>query len=431
MDVVYNHLGPDGNYLECFGPYFSTKATAWGTSVNLDGAGANEVRSFFIDNALMWLRDYHIDGLRLDAVHALSDTNAIHFLEELQQNARTLSAQMRKPIFLVAESDLNDPKMIRSVESGGYGLDGQWVDDVHHSLHATLTGERQGYYGDFGSIRVLCKALSKGFVHDGEWSSFRKRNHGRPIPPDVPSSRLVVFLQDHDQVCCYFPFSKTVGSITSQIGNRATGDRISATLSLSYLKIGAALLLTSPFTPMLFQGEEWGAKTPFQFFTNHNKELGEAVKKGRRAEFAEHGWNSEDIPDPQDPETFNRSKLDWTEKEKNEHKELLEWYKTLIRLRRKVPELNRQINLGEIETSFNEQERWLVITSGDLNGKVALVVNFGKEEREIHVAEEGWVDGHDIRETGKEVLASSGGAEVKGKNLRMGPESVAVVRLFV
>lgn len=200
MDVVYNHLGPDGNYLECFGPYFSTKSNSWGSSVNLDSPGANEVRAFFIDNALMWLRDYHIDGLRLDAVHALVDSNAIHFLEELQHRVRDLGASLRKPLFLIAESDLNDPKMIKSVEAGGFGLDAQWVDDVHHSLHATLSGERQGYYGDFGSLRVLAKALTQGFVHDGEWSSFRKRNHGRPIPSNVPGSRLVVFLQDHDQV---------------------------------------------------------------------------------------------------------------------------------------------------------------------------------------------------------------------------------------
>lgn len=201
MDVVYNHLGPDGNYLECFGPYFSPKTNAWGTSVNLDGPWSNQVRNFFIDNALMWLRDYHIDGLRLDAVHALIDTSAVHFLEELATTVRNLGASLRKPLFLIAESDLNDPKLIKNQEAGGYGLDAQWADDVHHSLHALLTGERQGYYGDFGSLKVMAKALTGGFVHDGEWSSFRSRTYGRPIPTNVPSSRLVAFLQDHDQVC--------------------------------------------------------------------------------------------------------------------------------------------------------------------------------------------------------------------------------------
>ncbi|KAJ3295632.1 hypothetical protein HK104_002437, partial [Borealophlyctis nickersoniae] len=402
MDVVYNHLGPDGNYLECFGPYFSTKTTSWGTSVNLDGAHANTVRSFFIDNALMWLRDYHIDGLRLDAVHALSDTNAIHFLEELSGRVRDLAAQVRKPLFLIAESDLNDPKMIKSVEAGGYGLDAQWVDDVHHSLHATLTGERQGYYGDFGSLPVLAKALTKGFVHDGEWSSFRKRNHGRPIPSNVPASRLVVFLQDHDQ-----------------IGNRAIGDRISATLPPTVLHIGAALLLTSPYTPMLFQGEEWGAKTPFQFFTNHNPQLGEAVRKGRRAEFAEHGWNSEDIPDPQDPKTFKDSKLDWNEMQKSEHGGLLKWYKALIKLRRTVPELSRQETVGAIEADYDEKEKWFLVRRGDENGKVAVVVNFGKERRAVPVkAKVG------------EVLLANGDYEVKETDVVLGGEAVAIVRLY-
>ncbi|KAJ3046646.1 hypothetical protein HK097_000665, partial [Rhizophlyctis rosea] len=391
MDVVYNHLGPDGNYLECFGPYFSTKSNSWGSSVNLDTAGANEVRSFFIDNALMWLRDYHIDGLRLDAVHALVDTNAIHFLEELQHRVRDLGASLRKPLFLIAESDLNDPKMITSVEAGGYGLDAQWADDVHHSLHATLSGERQGYYGDFGSLRVLAKALTKGFVHDGEWSSFRKRNHGRAIPENVPGSRLVVFLQDHDQ-----------------IGNRAIGDRITDTISPGLHRIGAALLLTSPYTPMLFQGEEFAASTPFQFFTDHNKELGEAVKKGRRAEFAEHGWNSEDVPDPQDSETFKRSKLDWKEVGKEgRHRESLEWYKKLIMLRRTVPEFSRQDNVGALEARFDEKKKWFVLYRGDLNGKVAVVVNFGKEKQVIPVCERGEKDGHDNDEGIQSVLLAS------------------------
>ncbi|KND01695.1 malto-oligosyltrehalose trehalohydrolase [Spizellomyces punctatus DAOM BR117] len=405
MDVVYNHLGPDGNYLECFGPYFSTKSNSWGTSVNLDGPWSDEVRSFFIDNALMWLEHYHIDGLRLDAVHALLDTSATHFLEDLANHVRNLSARLRKPLFLIAESDLNDPRLIKSPEAGGYGLDAQWADDVHHSLHALLTGERQGYYGDFGSLEVMAKALRGGFVHDGEWSSFRKRKYGRPIPTTVPTSRLVVFLQDHDQ-----------------IGNRAVGDRISEHLNDNLLRIGAALLLMSPFTPMLFQGEEWGAKTPFQFFTNHNKELGELVKKGRRAEFAEHGWNTEDVPDPQDPETFKRSKLNWNEPTQNKHASLLDWYKSLIHLRRSVPEIAKVDEFGQIECEVDEEAKWLVLRRSE---KVATVVNLGKKEQTIPVIG----DGHNGRKQIGDILLSHGSYEVKGAALTLGPESVAIVRI--
>ncbi|KAI9001632.1 malto-oligosyltrehalose trehalohydrolase [Gaertneriomyces semiglobifer] len=406
MDVVYNHLGPDGNYLECFGPYFSTKSNSWGTSVNLDGPWSNEVRDFFIDNALMWLRDYHIDGLRLDAIHALLDTSADHFLEELATKVRNLGAQLRKPLFLIAESDLNDPKIIKSQEAGGYGLDAQWADDVHHSLHALLTGERQGYYGDFGSLEVMAKALTGGFVHDGEWSSFRNRTYGRKIPDGIPSSRLVVFLQDHDQV-----------------GNRAIGDRISATVSLPLLKIGAALLLASPFTPMLFQGEEWGATTPFQFFTNHNDELGEAVRKGRRAEFAEHGWNTEDVPDPQDPETFRRSKLDWTEPTAPTHLDLLKWYKHLIRLRRTVPELSKVDEIRNVVCRYSETKRWLVMVRSE---RVAVVVNLAKTKQVVSVVDN---DGHGHKKTVGEVLAASGGCQVQGTAVELDAEAVAIVRI--
>ncbi|KAI8816753.1 malto-oligosyltrehalose trehalohydrolase [Fimicolochytrium jonesii] len=413
MDVVYNHLGPDGNYLECFGPYFSTKSNSWGTSVNLDGPWSNEVRRFFIDNALMWMRDYHIDGLRLDAVHALLDTSSTHFLEQISTEVRNLGAQLRKPLWLVAESDLNDAKLIRSQEVGGYGLDGQWADDVHHSLHALLTGERQGYYGDFGSLAVMAKALTGGFVHDGEWSSFRKRDYGRQIPDTVPSSRLVVFLQDHDQV-----------------GNRAIGDRISATCNDAVLKIGAALLLTSPFTPMLFQGEEWGAKTPFMFFTNHNKELGEAVKKGRRAEFAEHGWNTEDVPDPQDPETFNRSKLDWAEPTQPTHASLLDWHKKLIRLRREVPELAAVNEIRKVDCEYDETARWMVVRRG---GKVAVAINLGDGDVTVPLVRPAPGHGAEAKdfEVAYDVLLANGRVEVKGDKAVLGKESVGVFRLRI
>src|SRR3954463_5766584 len=295
LDVVYNHVGPSGNYLSEFGPYFTdAHSTPWGSAVNLDGQGSDEVRRWIIDNARMWLRDFHVDGLRLDAVHALVDTRAMHILEELAVEVEVLGAHLRRPLFLIAESDLNDPRLIRPREAGGYSLDGTWGDDVHHALHAALSGERQGYYVDFGSLATLAEALTRGYVHAGTPSTFRGRFHGRPVDPAVtPGWRFVTYLSNHDQV-----------------GNRAIGDRPSMTLPPELVKVGAALLLTSPYTPMLFMGEEWGAATPWMFFTSFPDEsLGEAVRSGRRAEFAEHGWAVEDVPDPQDPATFERSRL--------------------------------------------------------------------------------------------------------------------------
>ncbi len=272
--------------------------TPWGPAVNLDQPGSEHVRRHILDNVQMWLRDYHVDGLRLDAVHAFVDERATHLLEEMSVEVEALGAQLRKPLFLVAESDLNDARTVTAREAGGKGLQGQWADDVHHALHANLTGETSGYYGDFLGLPVLAKVLTKVFLHDGTFSTFRGRVHGRPVPPSTTGHPFVVYLQDHDQV-----------------GNRATGDRISATLPDGLLKVGAALVLTSPYTPMLWMGEEWGARTPWQFFSDHEGELGEAVRKGRRAEFGAHGWNTEDVPDPQSEQTFRDSTLDWSEPE--------------------------------------------------------------------------------------------------------------------
>ncbi|MGA8995439.1 MAG: malto-oligosyltrehalose trehalohydrolase, partial [Nocardioidaceae bacterium] len=262
LDVVYNHLGPDGNYLAEFGPYFTDKhATPWGEAINLDGEGSDEVRRWVLDNALQWLRDFHVDGLRLDAVHELHDDSAMHVLEEMAREVDELAAQTGRPRWLVAESDRNDPATVTPRGSGaavaGLGLHGQWADDVHHALHAALTGETQGYYADFADHpESLAKVMGTPFFHDGTYSSFRGRRHGRPVDAaTVPGSRFVVSLQTHDQV-----------------GNRAQGDRLSGELldlDPGVLACGAALLLTSPYTPMLFMGEEWGARTPWQFFTDH------------------------------------------------------------------------------------------------------------------------------------------------------------------
>jgi maltooligosyltrehalose trehalohydrolase len=326
LDVVYNHFGPSGAYAPMFAPYLSASGSnPWGAAINLDGPLSDEVRRYIIDSALSWLRDYHVDGLRLDAVHAFVDANAINLLEQMAVEVESLSTHLGRPLSLIAESDLNDPKLITPREAGGYGLQAQWDDDVHHALHALLTGERQGYYGDFGSLDSLATVLEAAFFHAGTWSSFRRRHHGRPIDRHtVPGHRFVAYLQNHDQV-----------------GNRALGDRLSALLSPGLLKVGATLLLTSAFTPMLFMGEEWAATTPWQFFTSHPEpELADAVRTGRRREFGTHGWAQTDVPDPQDHATFERSKLDWAEVHKPGHAGILDLYKRLIALRRRRADLS-------------------------------------------------------------------------------------------
>ncbi len=321
QDVVYNHLGPSGNYLPEFGPYLRTgERNTWGDSINLDEPA---VRSYIVDNAMMWLRDYHVDGLRLDAVHALLDNSDTHILQELAEASDALSAHLGRPLTLIAESDMNDPKLILPREAGGYGLTAQWSDDWHHAVHVAVTGETAGYYEDFGALDALPKVWTEGFFHNGTYSSFREREHGFPIPAEVPTWRLVTFAQDHDQ-----------------IGNRAAGDRLSQSLSYGRLAATAVLTLTAPGTPMLFMGEEWGASTPWQFFTSHPEpELGEATAKGRLEEFTRMGWDESVVPNPQDPATFERSKLDWAEPSEGDHARLLRLYRDLATLRRSWPEL--------------------------------------------------------------------------------------------
>jgi maltooligosyltrehalose trehalohydrolase len=321
QDVVYNHLGPSGNYLPEFGEYLRDgQRNTWGDSIDLDEPA---VRGYIIENALMWLRDFHVDGLRLDAVHALHDEQPVHILQELAERVDALSAHQQRPLTLIAESDLNDPTLILPRESGGYGLTAQWSDDWHHAVHVALTGETAGYYEDFAAADAVAKVTRGGFFHDGTFSSFRGRPHGRPLPDEVPSWRLVTFAQDHDQ-----------------IGNRAAGDRLSQTLSPERLAVAAVLTLTAPGTPMLFMGEEWGASTPWQFFTSHPEpELGKATAEGRIAEFARMGWDPDQVPDPQDPATFERSHLDWSELDRPVHSRLRALYRELIALRRARPEL--------------------------------------------------------------------------------------------
>ncbi|WP_433328961.1 malto-oligosyltrehalose trehalohydrolase [Spirillospora sp. CA-294931] len=358
LDVVYNHLGPSGNTLRNFGPYFTdVYSTPWGDAVNFDQEGSDEVRAFVVENALTWLRDFHLDGLRLDAVHAIGDRSAVHVLEELAVAVDALAAHLRRDLYLIAESDLNDPGLVTPREAGGRGLAAQWSDDFHHALHAALTGERQGYYVDFGTLETLSKALTRVFVHDGTWSTFRGRHHGRPVDvARVPAHRFLGYLQNHDQV-----------------GNRASGDRIARTLSPGMLKIGAALVLLGPFTPMLFMGEEWAASTPWCYFTDHvEPELARAVSQGRRREFERHGWDGE-VPDPQAVDTFRRSVLDWAEPGKTHHRELLEWHRALIALRRALPELTDP-GLTATRVEFDEEARWLVMW----RGRIRVAANFGR-----------------------------------------------------
>ncbi len=366
LDVVYNHLGPEGNYLERFGPYFTSfYATPWGQAVNFDQPGSDEVRRFVIDNALGWLRDYHVDGLRLDAVHAIVDTSATHVLEQLAVEVAELAATLGRPLWLIAESDLNDPRVVRSRDCGGYGIDAQWSDDFHHALHTVLTGEGEGYYRDFGSLAHLATALESVWVYAGRWSACRDRTHGRP-PVGLPGWCFLGYLQNHDQV-----------------GNRAVGDRISDALTPGRTKVGAALYLSAPFVPMLFQGEEWAASSPFQYFTSHeDPELGRLVRQGRRSEFAAFGWTAEQVPDPQDRGTFERSRLDWDEPARGVHAEVLEWYRALIALRRRVPGLGDG-RLDRVRVRYDEQERWLVVE----RGKLRIAANLGESEQKLDLGE--------------------------------------------
>ncbi|HUQ60278.1 malto-oligosyltrehalose trehalohydrolase [Lentzea sp.] len=323
LDVVYNHLGPSGAYLDRFGPYFAGR-NDWGPGLNLDGAGSDEVRRYVIDNALQWLRDFHVDGLRLDAVHALADQRAVHVLEELSVEVDALSASLGRPLSLIAESDLNDAKLVTAREGGGYGLHAQWSDDLHHALHVALTGETFGYYEDFAAAGAVKNTLEKVFFHAGTWSSFREKHHGKPVDTAlVPGHRFLAYTQNHDQ-----------------IGNRATGDRLTATVSTGKLLCAAAIVLCSPYTPMIFMGEEWAASTPWQFFASFpDPGLAEAVRTGRRREFARHGWGESDVPDPMSPRTVENSRLRWDEAGVGDHALVLDTYRSLIALRRSRPEL--------------------------------------------------------------------------------------------
>jgi maltooligosyltrehalose trehalohydrolase len=363
IDAVFNHLGPSGNYLPRFGPYLSSGSNPWGEGINIADADSDEVRRYIIDCALRWMRDFHADGLRLDAVHALVDTTAIHILEELAAETEALAWQLDRPLSLIAESDLNDPRLITPRGPSdfiiGYGMTAQWDDDIHHAIHTAVSGERQGYYADFGSLATLAKTLRDGFFHAGTYSSFRRRRHGRRLDTArIAATGLLAYTCTHDQV-----------------GNRALGDRPSQNLSYGQLAVKAALVLGSPYTAMLFMGEEWGASTPFQFFSSHPEpELARATAEGRKKEFADHGWNADEIPDPQDPQTFQRSKLDWTEADDGDHARLRGLYHDLIALRRSETDLADPW-LDNMVIDYDEDRRWIVMH----RGRLAIACNLGAE----------------------------------------------------
>lgn len=345
LDVVYNHLGPEGNYLSDFGPYFTDHhKTPWGHAVNFDDAYSDEVRRFFLDNACYWISEFHIDALRLDAIHAIADLSAKRFLEELTERVAELSVRLGRKVHIVAENDRNDARAFLPPEAGGFGLDSQWNDDFHHSLHALVTGERQGYYQDFGSIDDLAKACREGFVYSGQYSRFRRRRQGSPSIK-TPCHQFVIFSQNHDQV-----------------GNRAQGDRLSQMVCFETLKLLAGAVLLSPFIPLLFMGEEYGERSPFQYFVSHGDEdLVERVRQGRRKEFEHFSWQGE-IPDPAAVQTFADSKLHWEERECDGHRTLLSFYAELLRLRKTMPALSNpskaNMKVFVLDPARLVMERW-------------------------------------------------------------------------
>lgn len=367
LDVVYNHLGPEGNYSGDFGPYFTDHYhTPWGNALNLDGRGSDAVRRFFIDNALQWIDEFHFDALRIDAVHAIVDPTARHFLEELAAAVHNRAAGLGRRVYLIAESDRNDPRAIRPPEVNGWGLDATWNDDLHHAVHVLLTGESGGYYADFSGLDDLARAYRDAFVYTGQYSRFRQRRHGAP-GKDIPAERFVVFVQNHDQV-----------------GNRKLGERLSALVSFEQLKFAAGAVLLSPFIPLLFMGEEYGETAPFQYFVSHgDPDLIEAVRKGRAQDFVEFGWAG-DTPDPQSAETFLRSRLNWDLRKQGKHPILLAFYQELLRLRREIPALSI-LDKDALQAVPLAGENILLVTRGIVPNRAFLVFHFGEKLQRVSI----------------------------------------------
>ncbi len=385
LDVVYNHLGPEGNYLGDFGPYFTDRyRTPWGHAINFDGPHSDEVRRFFIENALYWITEFHIDALRVDAVHAILDFSADHFLRELASAVNKRARSLNRRVYIIAESALNDTEVIRSRKLGGHGLDAQWNDDFHHALHTLLTKEESGYYKDFGRFKHLVKAFSDGFVYSGEYSPYRGRRHGNSSR-HIPAGRFVVFAQNHDQV-----------------GNRMRGERLTRLISFEGLKLAAGTVILSPYIPLFFMGEEYGEKAPFPYFVDHSDpELVEAVRRGRREEFSGFGWVGKP-PDPEHEDTFLRAKLDHGLRNHGKHRVLMEFYRELIRLRKTRLALTHLCK-GSMEVLGYEREKVLILRRWSAEDEVFVVFHFsqtrteaviplppGRWEKQLDSAEEGW-----------------------------------------
>lgn len=397
LDVVYNHFGPVGNYATKFGPYLNEdRKTPWGAAVNLDQEGSDEVRRFFIDNALMWLRDYHCDGLRFDAVHAFIDLSAVHFIEQLALEVERLGATLAKEFYLIAESDLNDPRVVRPREANGYGMDAQWSDDFHHSLFTVLYEPKQGesgYYADFGRLSDLHKALKHAFVYDGQYSGYRKRRHGRPATA-LSAHHFIHFDQNHDQV-----------------GNRGWGERLEHLIGLDAAKVSLGLLLTAPYVPMLFMGEEWAASTPFLYFADHEDEhMRRSVAEGRRQEFAAFGFEG-DVPNPEDTETYEKSRLNWSEQDTGKHAEMLAWVKALIKLRRTTVAFNDG-DMNSLTVGSSDTARTLAMERDEAR----VLINFGENPYTFELLE-----GERVVLVSKEGVGSQSGA------LTLPPTSLAVL----
>jgi maltooligosyltrehalose trehalohydrolase len=398
LDVVYNHLGPEGNYFSNFGPFFTKKySTPWGEAINYDGAESDAVRSFFIQNALYWLRDFHIDGLRLDAVHGIYDFSAHHFLAALKEEVLELANGTSRKLHVIAESDLNDSRLLHDTRHGGYALDAQWSDDFHHALHVLLTGEKGGYYADFGSIADLATTMRDGWLYAGQFSRFRKRRYGNS-PKGIATDRFVVYSQNHDQV-----------------GNRAGGERLADLVDFHALKMAAAVTLLSPFVPLLFMGEEYGEKRPFLYFTSHgDHDLIEAVRKGRSDEFAAFGWT--EIPDPQSEATFERSKLNYREKDAPQHRLLWNLYRALIGLR-------KNFRLGGCRPEVEWNEQWQTIRLVYLETGLTVIYHFGNDAISLSAL-------HDVQEG--DVILNSNDAQwcepVAAVTAEQSPEEIVLRR---
>ena len=374
LDVVYNHLGPEGNYLAEYGPYFTEKyRTPWGRALNFDSAYSDGVRNYFVANALFWFRHYHIDALRLDAIHGIFDMSARHILEELAENTGQLSAELGRKFFLIAESDLNSPRIIKPRSEGGYGIDAQWCDDFHHSLHTLLTGDQEGYYIDFGSIKQMQKAFQESYVYSGEYSAYRKRFHGAPVR-EFPDRRFIVFSQNHDH-----------------IGNRMLGERLSGLISFEGLKLAAGAVFTSTFVPLLFMGEEYGEDVPFLYFIDHSDPgLIQAVREGRKKEFQSFKWHREP-PDPQSMETFLSCRLAWEKRSHGKHNILLNFYKQLIHLKKNLPAL-RCADRNIQRSTADEEQKLITVERCTGESWIFIIMNFNKEPAQacIDVPEGTW-----------------------------------------